>query len=66
MTADEVKKLCADLKAKILEAGKSERRSPADEALFEIGMLAIEAHLVNQARIADNLGKLLVHVRSNP
>lgn len=63
MNEQDVKKLCGSIREK-LQAMESKSADPREKELFGLGFNLLEAHLVNQARIADSLQSLVKHVKN--
>lgn len=59
-----VKAMCAAMREK-MAAMHDKKTDPKEKELFDLGFSLVEAHLVNQARMADTLNRLLIHVRQN-
>lgn len=64
MNEETVKKLCEETRKKLDEMQKKDA-DPKGKELFASGFNLLEAHLVNQARIADSLQSLVKHVKLN-
>lgn len=60
-----VKALCETTRKKLNElADANKKADPREKELFDLGFSLLEAHLVNQARMADTLKGLLIDLRN--
>lgn len=58
-----VRTLCETTRTK-LAAMHGPKTDPREKELFDLGFSLLEAHLVNQARMADTLKALLIDLRN--
>ena len=65
MKAAEVAQAMKAIQARAHEAAEKARLPDEQRELLEVLLMLVEMHLVNQARIADSLGSLVIHVRSS-
>ena len=63
MTEKETRDLCKLIREK-LNSMESKSADPREKELFGLGFNLLEAHLVNQARIADSLKSLVTYVKN--